>query len=95
MNEKGELTSRLFVLRSLVRCVPVHVPQASREASTHPLRTMVRLAKDTFRSSGVRGMYRGHSLQLALECVGYSVYFTTYEVSMGMRVRVPLACTLL
>ena len=51
--------------------------------------------RDTFRSSGVRGMYRGHSLQLAMECVGYSVYFTTYEVSMGMRVRVPLACTLL
>jgi hypothetical protein len=46
MNEKGELTSRLFGLRSLVRCVPVHVPQASREASTQPLRTMVRLAKD-------------------------------------------------
>jgi hypothetical protein len=37
-------------------------------------------------------MYRGHSLQLAMECVGYSVYFTTYEVSMGMRVRVCSAC---
>ena len=53
---------------------------ASREAASHPLRTSVRIAREVWRTQGIRGFYHGHRLQVLMECLGRGLYFSVYEV---------------
>ena len=72
-----------------VGTLPLRARQAcSASQATAPAASTLRVCQDIVSRSGIRGLYRGYGLQLAVESGGYAVYFTVYEVWYSRRVHV-------
>ncbi|CAA9956931.1 Mitochondrial carrier protein [Pyrenophora teres f. maculata] len=68
-------------LASFVVSAPTELVKCRAQVSTHAATTSWTIARDVWRTEGVRGLYYGGGITSVRDAVGYGFYFWSYELS--------------
>ncbi|KAI2486416.1 Mitochondrial carrier protein [Pyrenophora tritici-repentis] len=68
-------------LASFVVSAPTELVKCRAQVSTHAATTSWTIARDVWRSEGIRGLYYGGGITSVRDAVGYGFYFWSYELS--------------